>query len=65
MSAKRNLSLLRDPLLGIMSPLAGLLSFFSYLLGIYHEESVQSLVLEEFLHGLTVVPVGYLAEDVR
>ena len=52
-------------MLVIMAPLAGLISFFSYLLGIYHEESVQSLVLEEFLHGLTVVPVGYLAEDVR
>jgi hypothetical protein len=48
-----------------MATLACQITSLPYLRGIYHEESVQSLVLEEFLQGFLGVLVGDFAEDVR
>jgi hypothetical protein len=48
-----------------MATLACQITNFPDLRGIYHEESVQSLVLEEFLQGFLGVLVGDFAEDVR
>ena len=65
MHANKHLSPLRGFLLVIMATLACQITIFPYLRGIYHEESVQSLVLEEFLQGFLGVLVGDFAENVR
>jgi hypothetical protein len=60
-----DLSSIRGLLLVFMAPLASKVSIISHLLGVNHEESVQSLVLKEFLQRFLGVLVGYFGEDVR
>ena len=60
-----NLSPTRGLIFVVMASLANKVSIISHLLGVNHEESVQSLILEEFLKRFLGVLVGDFAEDVR